>query len=43
MLCDRIGKDLSRIRRLREDRIITKKELAELEDDIVKEIDSWAR
>lgn len=43
MLCDRIGKDLSRIRKLREDRIISKKELSELEDDIVKEIDTWAR
>lgn len=42
MLCDRIGKDLSRIRKLREDRIISKKELGELEDDLVKEIDTWA-
>lgn len=42
MLCDRIAAELSRVRGLRSNGVITKKELIELENDIVKEIDTWA-
>lgn len=42
MLCDRIGEELGRVRGLHLDGVITKKEMNELEEDIVREIDTWA-
>lgn len=42
MLCDRLAHELSRARDLYMNGVITKREMETLEDDIVKEIDTWA-